>query len=353
MSAERPYLKVPDKQGETYRRGLIEVDLLDCEHRIIADEGFLFFPLSTDINEDDLQEILQRPIFEMGRRMFEYVITGPKTLAEAFKGDLKDTELELLPRAYDLIGDIAVLEIPKELAEHEVRIGSKFLEIHSNFSTVLAKHGAISGTTRVREYKLLAGENRTHTIHTEYGCRIAVDLAKAYFSPRLLEEHHRIAKQVENNELVVDMFTGVGPFALHIAKRCKAKVTAIDINPEGIELLRKSIKLNKLVGSILPVVADAHQHVPKNYNRSVDRIIMNHPSGASDFVSDACHALRDGGVIHYYDFLGGSSPEEELTKLITKLVEQAGREVTEIHKTRRVRDSAPYEFQMVADAIIH
>ncbi len=352
MSDECPYLKVPANQGETYRQGLIEVGLLDCEHKIIADEGFLFLPLSNDVNEDDLQEILQRPIFEMGQRVFESIISGPRTLAEAFKDNLTEAELEVLPRAYDLIGDIAVLEIPKELTKHEAQIGSVFLEIHPNFSTVLAKHGAISGTTRVREYKLLAGEDRTHTIHTEYGCRIAVDLAKAYFSPRLLEEHHRITKQVDDNEHVVDMFTGVGPFAIHIAKRCNAKIIAIDINPEGIGLLKQSINLNKLVGEIHPVVADAHQYVPENYNRSVDRIIMNHPSGASDFIPDACHALRDGGVIHYYDFIGGSNPEEEIAEQITKLVEQTGREVTEVLKTRRVRDSAPYEFQMVADITI-
>jgi len=349
MSSKKIFLKVAAKDGERSRKVLLEHNLLDLDYKIISQDRALFIPLRQDFQSELIDSLLGSIQYTTGEREFEPLSHGPKNLTEALENHLSPEELELVPRAYDLIGDIAVLEIPDELSSHREMIGHVFLEIHKNFSTVLAKKGAISGTTRIREYQFLAGENKTETIHVEYGCRLSVDLSKAYFSPRLLEEHNRIAQLVKDNEFVVDMFCGVGPFPIHITKQRNAHVVAIDINPDAIALLKKSMKLNKLVGTIEPIVGDA-----KDYSRSqnVDRVIMNHPSGASDFISDACRILKPRGVLHYYDFVGGNNPEDTITNRLSQLVEDAGRSVKVVSLVRRVRDSAPYEFQMVIDTII-
>jgi tRNA (guanine37-N1)-methyltransferase len=192
--------------GEQARQALIDAKLLDTECKIGKDEEWLYFPLTKKKTEKGLKKILGKIKYEVGKRKFTPVFMGPKTLSEALVGLIPSELLELLPRAYDLIGDIAVIEIPDELTDYARQI----------FNTVLGKRGPISGTTRVRQYDILAGQNKTKTIHTEYNLRIAVDVAKAYFSPRLLEEHNRIADLASDGELVIDMFTGVGPFALHI-----------------------------------------------------------------------------------------------------------------------------------------
>jgi tRNA G37 N-methylase Trm5 len=90
----------------------------------------------------------------------------------------------------------------------------------------------------------------------------------------------------------------------------------------------------------------------KHHRLKVDRVIMNHPSGASEFVPEACRILKSNGTLHYYDFMGGTSPEVTMTEKITGLIEQEGRSVKQVTTVRRVRDSAPYEYQMVADVII-
>ncbi|MBE0526277.1 MAG: class I SAM-dependent methyltransferase family protein, partial [Candidatus Thorarchaeota archaeon] len=287
MSSEKQYVSVPAKDGETIRKLLLTFEILDSECKIISEDRILYFPIKSKITKDQLTTLNSAVPVDTGIRTFDVIPQDPKTLADALEGKLPPEKLALLPRAYDLIGDIAVLEIPDEISSYSELIGEVFHNIHSNFKTVLAKKGAISGTTRVREYTILAGEDRTKTIHTEYGCRLAVDVAKAYFSHRLLEEHNRIAQLVQSGEIVVDMFCGVGPFAIHIAKKTEAKVIAIDINQSAIDLLCESIGLNKLVGTILPIVADAHDYV-NTHALSVDRVIMNHPSGASDFVGDVC-----------------------------------------------------------------
>ena len=79
---------------------------------------------------------------------------------------------------------------------------------------------------------------------------------------------------------------------------------------------------------------------------------MNHPSGASDFISEACYLLKPGGTMHYYDFIGGEDPEGDISEKLSQLVKTCSRTVDEISLVRRVRDSAPYEYHIVVDAII-
>jgi tRNA (guanine37-N1)-methyltransferase len=333
------------------RQLLIDMGLFDKEHRIISEGGFLYIPLKH--HNEALKSSLNLDGVELGERSFESTVEGPRSLEDALKDRMSTRDLEYLPRAYDLIGDIAVLEIPDEIRHYADAIGEAFQLIHPHFSTVLAKSGAIGGTRRVREYEHLHGEEKTYTIHTEYGFRIAVDLVKAYFSPRLLQEHHRVAQQVQDRETVLDMFTGVGPFAIHIAGSSECTVYAVDVNPDAISLLKKSISINRLKGEIVPVVADASEYARFNFNHNVDRIIMNHPSGAAKFVADACTAIREGGTLHYYDFMGGDNPESLIESKIRQLVEKAGRQVGQVEEVRRVRDSAPYEYQLVTDVIVH
>jgi tRNA (guanine37-N1)-methyltransferase len=353
MSEENPFLCVPSESGEQVRRHLIELGILDIDRKIESEEGKLYFPLTRVIDLSSAFSEVDISGWTTGFREFKSTTTGPRTVREALKDKLSETELDLLPRAYDLIGDIAVLEIPSELHDHRFTIGKAFLQVRSHFVTILGKKGAITGTLRTRDYELLAGIDKTDTIHIEYGCRISVDLAKAYFSPRLLEEHNRIAQLVRKNELVVDMFTGVGPFALHIARKAQATVTAVDINPEATQLLRTSMTMNRLLGHIEPTNQDIREYVTTVQPNQADRVIMNHPSGASDFIPEACQLLKAGGVIHYYDFMGGEDPEGALTKRLVGLIEDSGRKVKEISLVRRVRASAPYEYHMVIDATIH
>ena len=349
MSLKKPLLKVAADKGEKVRKALLEAGLLDVECKIVFQDGALLLPLCQMVQREHLDSVLGPIDYATGEMEFEPQSGGPKTLMDALEHTLSPEELELVPRAYDLIGDIAVLEIPDELSRHRESIGQAFHEVHRYLSTVLAKRGAISGITRIREYEYLAGEDKTDTIHTEYGCRLAVDLSKAYFSPRLLEEHNRVAQLVRNGEFVVDMFCGVGPFPIHIARQRKAHIIAIDINPDAIALLNRSIGLNKLVGIIDPIVGNVRDY-PKDH--VADRVIMNHPSGAFDFIGDACRILKPGSTMHYYDFVGNENPEEMLTDKLAHLVEDTGHSITRIDLVRKVRGSAPHEYQMVIDAII-
>jgi tRNA (guanine37-N1)-methyltransferase len=285
----------------------------------------------------------------------EEIEEKPKSHLDLLAEQLTKDRLALVPRSFDTIGDLVVIEIPDELWDIRQKIGKSLLNVHSSINGVFAKAGKVQGTKRIRPLEFLAGENRTTTIYKEHGLRFKVDMAKAYFSPRLSTEHNRVANQVKEGEIVVDLFCGIGPFAIPIAHRTKSKVYAIDINPEAIELLKENKQLNKLQGAIIPLVGDCREVVKKqNLGNIADRVIMNLPGYAINFVDIACKVLKkEGGIIHFFEFVGGvDSPEEQIIADITKEVEKNNRKVKQILEVRRVRMSAPKQWQMVADVEI-
>ncbi len=197
---------------------------------------------------------------------------------------------------------------------YENLIGEAILKTHRNIKTVLAKAGAISGTYRLREFTFIAGEHKTQTIHREFGCQYHVDVAKAYFSPRLSHEHERVASLVQVGETVVDLFAGVGPFSVLIAKKNpNVKVYAVDINPDAVELLKVNARVNRVENRVFPILGDARQITATRLKGLADRVIMNLPETAIEFVDAACQAIKPhGGIIHFYAFVRSPDSIENL-----------------------------------------
>jgi len=277
-----------------------------------------------------------------------------ETLAQVLERQLPLNLHSSIPHALDIVGDVAIIEIPPELDSYRAVIGQAILQTHKNIKCVHAKASAISGVYRVRDLSFIAGENRTQTVYNEYGCQYNVDLAKAYFSPRLSQEHHRVALLVGAGEVVVDLFAGVGPFVVPIGKLCPAaKVYAIDINPDAVDLLKINVKNNKVENQVFPLLGDARELVNNQLRRVADRVIMNLPETAIDFVDVACQALKSaGGVVHFYGFVRKPDTIEDLKTRFTCIVEQQGRHIVAFQGVKCVRETAPYEQQVVLDVQI-
>ena len=259
-----------------------------------------------------------------------------------------------LPRAIDFVGEIAVVEIPPELERHKETMGEAIMKVHKQVHTVLAKSGVVEGIYRLREFEVIAGAGETETIHKEYGCTYYVDLTKAYFSPRLSHEHDRVALQVKEGETIIDMFTGVGPFSVLIAKRHEnVQVYAIDVNPDAIDLLKRNLKENRVEQKVTPILGDADQIIGERLSGVGNRVIMNLPERAIEYVSSACETLkREGGIVHYYDFTNTPNPLEAARVRLIEAVEKTDRIIKKILFARKVRAIAPYAWQVVVDAEI-
>jgi tRNA (guanine37-N1)-methyltransferase len=167
-------------------------------------------------------------------------------------------------------------------------------------------------------------------------------------------EHGRIASLVREGEIVVDLFAGVGPFSVLVAKKhSTAKVYAVDINPEAFALLERNVLLNRVQGNVVPILGDARQTIHEKLSGVVDRVIMNLPGSAIEFVDVACEVIKsDGGVVHFYDFVRRPDSMEALKSRFTAEVVKTGRKVNRFLSVRAVRETAPYEQQVVLDVVV-
>jgi tRNA (guanine37-N1)-methyltransferase len=195
-----------------------------------------------------------------------------------------------LPR-HELIGGIAVMQ-------EDDRDGARsLLSSRPSLHTVLYPESAVEGEYRTRRFMVLAGRETTKTRYVEYGLRFEIDLAVAYFSARLANERQRILSLMGDDERILDMFAGVGPFAIVLAEKA-GLVVASDINPGAIHLMIANIRLNRR-RTVLPVLADART-LGQVFPPAFDRIIMNLPISSAAFLETACGLCREGGWIHFY-----------------------------------------------------
>jgi tRNA (guanine37-N1)-methyltransferase len=355
MSKTALCIEVPRIYGEKALTLANKLGISERTLQIQRSEGQIFIPLIRQPEEDELAMLKKQvPEYQLATRVFKEKQQDKKTLAEVLQKRLPSHLLANVPRALDIIGDITIIEIPPELKAHERLIGEAVLGTHKNIRTVLAKASAVTGTYRLRQFNVITGENRTTTVYKEHGCKYQVDIAKAYFSPRLSHEHKRVASLVQKGETVVDLFAGVGPFSVLIAKTVKdVKAYAVDLNPEAIGLLERNARLNRVENRVFPIRGDARQIVENKLTEVADRVIMNLPERAIEFVDAACRAVKPaGGVIHFYGFIRQPDSIENMKQRFVDAVETTGRKVDAFLFAKAIRETAPYECQVVLDAKI-
>ena len=273
------------------------------------------------------------------------------TLVDALRRRLPGKALAALPHSMDVIGDIVVVELSSELVGLEQAIGEAILEIHPNIHTVMAKAGAFSSEYRTRELRLIAGEDKSTTRHKEHGCLFELDVRSVFFSSRLSHERLRVASQVHPNEIVLDMFAGVGPYSILIArKQPTTLVHAVDANPSAYHYLVSNILANKVHSNTKALLGDVREIVKSSMRGIADRAVMNLPGEAEDFVDIACLGLKKrGGVIHFYSFEKTERSRDSALEKLSGGIEASGRKIKTILARRVVKEVAPYQVQVAVD----
>lgn len=355
-TAERYCLKIHKSLGEKAIRLASKISLIDKDLKIMKSDVYLLIPLKNNPSDEDLNEI-RREIVQFEILVHEFPKRGrhAQSIVDYLEGKLPPHLLASLPRSIDFIGDIAILEIREELEGYKQLIGEAILKTFKRVRSVLAKSGAVKGIYRIREYEVIAGSEKTETMHKEYGCTYYLDPRKVYFSPRLSHEHYRVASQVREGETIIDMFAGVGPFSILIAKmRANVKIYAIDINPEAIEYLEKNIYINNVQEKVKPILGDARKVIEGGLKGIADRVIMNLPEKAIEYVDAACLAIKQsGGIIHYYRFAEEPGVIEKIRGELIQAIKLSGRRVETILAERSVKEIAPFKWQVAIDAKIH
>ncbi len=268
----------------------------------------------------------------------------PRLLRKSVVG-LGETEASTIQTGIDVIGDLAIVKFPKLSDTAKRRVGETILKEMKNVRGVFEQEGGIEGEYRLRRVRPIAGERRTVTIHKENKCSFKVDIARVYYSPRLSTERLRVATMVSESESVLNMFAGVGPFSIPIARRRKARVTSCEANRYAYELHLENNQLNKVADMIRTMNVDA-ANLPTELSEKFDRILMPHPSRADKYLRTALDLLADKGVIHYYRHVPGMNFEEAKASLLNELAGIGGLSSVDV---RRVREVGPRWLELVAD----
>ncbi|SHG38389.1 class I SAM-dependent methyltransferase [Halobaculum gomorrense] len=323
-----PCVRVSVSEGEPTRAALAERDLLDGDREIAVEDGDIFLPV----------------VDAAAAREAGYEVVNRETAER--DGPTPPAELLGFEPSYERLGDIVILD--EDHPERARRIADAIVESDVPCEAVVNRASKVAGEYRVREWDVLYGDG-TETVHREYGHEFAIDIAEVYFSPRLATERHRVTAQVEADERIVDMFAGVGPFAVPMAAR-GAAVLACDVNPAAVASLRENAARNGVADAVTVLEGDVRE-TTADYNGWADRIVMNLPHSADGFLDTAVRLAGDDCVIHLYDITHEDDPFGPGERAVRAVAEPAGYEV-EVLTRREVRSYAPHEVNVCLDVRI-
>ncbi len=238
---------------------------------------------------------------------------------ELLRKGLKD-EYDSSVRGYDVLGSIAVIG---ERGKRGRVIADAVMKINKNVKTVVSKAGAVKGRYRKREFEFVAGERNFIADYKENGCTFRFDIRKTFFSSRLSFERKRITELSRDNEHVVVMFAGIGPFAIEIAKRNRnSEIVAVELNRDSYKYMLENIRINK-TANVEPILGDA-KSIVEGMADWADRIVMPLPMSADKFLKSAIIAARNGCIIHYYSFGNSADPFSESGRMARELAKSMG-----------------------------
>jgi len=296
------YLAVHVKRtdAEERRKELHGLGLLDASRRI-QDKGEVVEIPVIGLPKD-LEERFQLVVQESPEFRPEEKDPYDRIVARANVG--KDLEA-LLPRKWELIGEVVIIKLHKDLHGVAEVVSQAYAEEFG--AKAVLKDLGIEGEFREPKMEVLWAKGPTETVHTENKVRFALDPMKVMFSSGNIDERVRMATVPKEGEVVVDMFAGIGYFAVPMAVHSKpSKVIACEKNPVAYAYLEQNIELNGVKGTVHPFLGD-NRDAPE---KVADRIVMGYLPSPREFLPKAIKMLRRHRdcVIHYHE----NAPEKEI-----------------------------------------
>jgi tRNA (guanine37-N1)-methyltransferase len=125
-----------------------------------------------------------------------------------------------------------------------------------------------------------------------------------------------------------------------------ADVVACDLNPVAVAYLRENARRNGVEDLVTAIEGDARDLVGE-YRGWADRLVMNLPHTAVEFLDAAVALAGDECVLHYYDIQHEDDPFGPGTRAIREAAEPSYDVAVETERV--VRSYAPHEFNVCLD----
>ena len=254
-----------------------------------------------------------------------------------------------LPNKWEKIGDVLIVKLPKELEAYSEHVGWAYAETLNCKSVLVDKHG-ISGIYREPNVEIIYGSKDTETIHRENGIKYKLDPQKVMFSSGNMDERIRMGNISNKDEIVVDLFAGIGYFTLPLAVYSKpVKIYACEINPVSYEYLCENILLNDVSFIVEPLLGDNRDVAPENV---ADRVIMGYLDDTYKFLPIAFNCLKNrSGIVHYHEVCPNDLLHSRPIERFKKEARKINRRI-EILNQKVVKSYAPGVDHIVLDVKI-
>jgi len=307
-------------------------------------------------------------------------------IKEYLKNKIPDKIIREVKRSFEIIGDIAIVEISKEVRKYEKEIGNAILKINSSIKTVLKKEGIRQGEFRTQKLKRIAGENKKETIYRENGIILKLDVEKIYFSAKLGTERKELCSNIKENSNVLVMFSGCGPYTFNILKYQPnlSLIDSVEINSIGHKyalenldlnknLLKKSKKFNNLIIKLKEekkyinekeiikklnsekihfYCGDVRKIVEKEIkDMRYDEIFMPLPKDAEHFLDCAFKVVNKNCIVHMYDFVHENDFPHKTEDSVKSAAKKHNRKI-KILQTRKVGQYSPRKYRVCCDFIV-
>jgi len=346
---------VPKRLGQIAKEKIISEGLLDRSKRIVQTEETIEYPILRGMEKEETaalfagagSDIITYKQIDEDRSSDRLADPIDNIRATLLQRDFAMELVELIPRKWELLGDVLVLRFTEELMDRKGELAKVYGE-ELKAKSVLEEYDKVQGELRQPQMRLWLGQD-TETVHKENSILYEFDAARIMFSSGNVDERIRMGGLGKlTDEVVVDMFCGIGYFTLPIAKFSRPKmVYGCEKNEVSFEYLKKNITRNGVEDRVTPLLGDNREMAPVGI---AHRVVMGYVGNTHEFLPRALEVLRpEGGVIHFHETCPNELLPNRPIERLQKACRNHGRELI-THELKKIKSYAPGITHVVVDA---
>ena len=253
-----------------------------------------------------------------------------------------------MPDGYQRMGRVLLLRLPPAYRPFADVLGRSWQDV-LGVTTVLNQVGPVEGELREPRVERWAG-TETETEVVEHGIRWRFDAARVMFAAGNRTERRCAGTLVVPGETVVDLFSGIGYFAIPAARVGRAaRVVAVEKNPVAYRYLLENARVNSVTDQLLPVLGE-NRSVPIEPGRA-DRVFLGYLPDSLPWLPRAVELLRpEGGWVHAHTVVDSRDGPAEATRQLSVAAREIGAVALGPPRGRVVKPYGPGRTHVVVDA---
>jgi tRNA wybutosine-synthesizing protein 3 len=213
----------------------------------------------------------------------------------------------------------------------------------------LARSGEIIGEKRESTVEMLVGED-DWVIRKESGIKYGYHIKQCMFSSGNINERRRMGEVVSENEIVVDLFCGIGYYTIPILVKNNVKhVYSCEWNINSINALKYNLENNNVEKKCTIIEGD-NRETTDNLENIADRVLLGLLPTAEESYHVALKCIKEeGGILHIHGLSPSNNHEKFLLETSEKLQKIDYNYIITNYKINKIKSYAPHWDHLVLD----